>query len=60
MDYSLKQGVAKALKYVVIFLLPQLVDWFVVAYPEWAQLTVGGLLVWLVNLLKVRFGARIP
>ena len=58
MNYSLRRGFAKGLKYVVIFILPLLVDQFVIAYPQWAQLTVGGLLVVLTNWLKVRVGVR--
>jgi hypothetical protein len=64
MQYSIKEGLIKFVKYIVIFALPVLVDKFVVSYPEIAQLTVGGLLVVLVNWLKVRFGTiggvRIP
>lgn len=56
MNYSLKQGLLKGVKYFVIFLLPVLVDKFVIGYPEYAQLTIGGLLVILVNYLKIKFG----
>ena len=59
-DFSWKQMFVKGCKYIVIFGLPKLVDIFIVAYPEWAQLTVGGALVMLVNLLKAGLGARLP
>lgn len=58
MKFSFKQMFLKGLKYAVIFVLPVLVDRFVVAYPEWAQLTVGGVLVMAVNYLKVRVGLK--
>jgi hypothetical protein len=54
MKYSLKIGLLKALKYIAIFALPMLVDKFVVAYPQLAQLTVGGILVMLANYLKIK------
>ena len=58
MEYSLRKGFTKGLKYGIIFVLPLLVNQFIIAYPQWAQLTVGGLLVVLVNWLKVRVGVR--
>ena len=57
--YSLKQGLLKAVKYFVIFALPVLVDRFLYSFPELAQLTVGGILVALVNLAKVKYGAKL-
>lgn len=54
MKYSLKIGLVKALKYIAIFALPLLVDQFVVAFPQFAQLTVGGILVMLANYLKIK------
>jgi len=59
MDYSFKHGLYKALKYVVIFILPALVDRFIISYPEIAQLSVAGILVLLLNYLKVRVGVKI-
>ena len=53
--YSLKTGLLKGLKYFALFLLPVLVDKFVISYPEVAQLTVGGLLVVASNWLKIKF-----
>ena len=49
MNYSFKKTLYKGLKYLIIFGLPFLVDQFIVAYPEWAQLTVGGGVVMLAN-----------
>lgn len=57
-DYSFKKTIGKGIKYFLIFLLPILVDRFVVSYPGIAQLTVGALLVMLVNWLKVQVGLR--
>ena len=54
--YSLKIGLFKAFQYFALFALPVLVDKFVVTYPELAQLTLGAVLVALVNLLKVKYG----
>jgi len=39
MDYSFKHGLYKALKYVVIFILPALVDKFIISYPEISGIT---------------------
>lgn len=60
MDYSYKITLVKGLKYFVIFLLPFLVDQFIVAYPQWAQLTLGSGLVMLVNFGKNWAGLRLP
>jgi hypothetical protein len=54
MKYSLRKGILKVVKYFVIFLLPQLVNDMVVAYPEFFQLTVGALLVGIVNFITIR------
>jgi len=60
MEYSFRKTLGKGVKYFVIFLLPVLVDRFVVAFPEVAQLTVGAGLVMLTNYLKVKVGVRLP
>ena len=59
-EFSWKQNIGKGIKYLVIFVIPVLVDKFVVVYPEWSQLTIGALLVMLVNVAKVKWGVRIP
>lgn len=56
--FSFKLMALKGLKYVVIFGLPMLVDNFVVSFPEYAQLTLGGALVLLLNYLKIKVGVR--
>jgi len=50
----------KSLKYGILFGLPMIVDQFIISYPAYAQLTIGTLLTMLANLLKVRYGLRIP
>ena len=58
MKYSLKTGILKAIKYGIIFALPVLVNQFIVGFPEIAQLTVGGILVMIVNAIKIKTGTR--
>jgi len=55
MEYSFKKGAYKIVKYFLIFLLPFLVDQFIVSYPAIAQITIGALLVGIVNFLKIKF-----
>ena len=52
--------VLKGMKVFVVFLLPFLVDKFLVNYPEVAQLSVGAVLYMLLNWLKVGVGMRLP
>jgi len=54
MKYSFKKGLVKLLKYIIIFALPVLADKLIISYPEIAQLTAGGILVMIVNYLKVK------
>jgi len=58
MKYSIKIGIKKVIKGMIIFALPVLFNQFIVEYPQIAQLTVGGLLLGLVNLIKIKLGAR--
>ena len=58
--YSFVITLKKGLKYFLIFILPVLVDKFVVSYPQVAQLTVGALLVMLANFLKAKYSVRLP
>jgi hypothetical protein len=53
MKYDIKIGLKKGVEYFVIFLLPILVDKFIYSYPQLAQLSVGALLVMVVNFLKI-------
>lgn len=57
--YSLKKGFGKFAKYVIIFALPVAVDQLIYAYPNWAQLTLGGILVMGVNWLKVSVAPKL-
>jgi hypothetical protein len=54
-EYSFKITLIKGAKYFCIFLLPLLVDKFIISYPEIAQLTVGGILVMIANYAKFNF-----
>ena len=56
--YDFKVTLKKGIIYFVLFLLPVLVDKFLVSYPEIAQLTIGGLLVMGTNFLKHKVGVR--
>ncbi len=60
MKFDFKQMFLKSLKYGILFGLPMIVDQFIISYPAYAQLTIGTLLTMLANLLKVRYGLRIP
>ena len=58
MKYSLKVGFLKGFKFFVLFAFPVLIDKFVVSYPEFAQLSLGAILVMFSNFLKVRYGFK--
>lgn len=58
MKYSFKITILKGAKYFVIFGIPFLVNQFVITYPEWAQLTIGSLLVMLANWGKNWAGVK--
>jgi len=60
MEYSVKKGVGKVIKYFVLFVIPFLVNQFVIQYPDLAQLSVGALLVGVANWAKVKGGFRLP
>ena len=51
-NYSFKKTILKGIKYFVIFAIPFLVDQFIVVYPQWAQLTLGSILVMIANAGK--------
>lgn len=57
MEYSFIKGIVKGLKYVVIFLIAGLIFGLPV---EWQQLTIGGILVLILNALKVKWGLKVP
>ena len=52
MNYSFKKTLAKGLKYFLIFVFPFAVDQFVISYSQWAQLSLGALLVMISNFGK--------
>ena len=54
--YDYKKTVKEGLRSLALFLLPVLVDRFIVSFPEYAQLTIGGLLVAGRDWLKYRLG----
>lgn len=58
MKYDYKKTLIKALKYGVMFALPWAIDQFIVSYPQYAQLTVGAILVALANWLKHYVGVK--
>jgi len=55
MKFNFKQGLLKMLKYIAIFIIPVLADKFIISYPQIAQITVGGILVFIVNYLKITY-----
>ena len=59
MKYSIKKGIIKIVKYFLIFLIPSLVSVIIVEYPQICQISLGALLVGLVNYLKVK-GIKLP
>lgn len=52
--YSFKIGLMKGLKFFAIFALPVIVTGFIENFPNWANLTIGGILVMIVNFIKVK------
>ena len=54
MKFSIRKMFLKGLKYFVLFGLPIIVDKLIISYPKIAQLTLGGVLVMIVNWLKVK------
>lgn len=61
MEYSKFQGLVKGVKYGVIFLIAALIDQ-IIGQNLWGvnSITLGGVLVIVVNVLKVRYGLRLP
>jgi hypothetical protein len=60
MQFSYKTMWQKGLKYLVVFAIPFAVDSFIMTMPDIANLTIGSCLLMLVNVLKVKYGVRIP
>ena len=57
-NYSFTTTIGKVIKYGVIYAIPFLVDAFIYQMPTIANLTIGSVLVGLVNYLKVKGGVR--
>jgi len=59
MEYSAKKSVVKGIKYAVIFLIASGID-SVVSQNLWGinSITIGGLMVMLVNFLKHKYGVK--
>ena len=60
MKYSLKQTLVKGIKYLVLFGFPIIINQFTLKFPQYKELTVGAILVMIVNVLKIKLGAKIP
>lgn len=60
MEFSYKIMWLKGIKYLVVFALPFLVSSFIMTMPDIANLTIGTCLLMLVNILKAKYGVRIP
>lgn len=56
-SYSLFKGITKQIKVLVVLSIATLL---VGLKPEIKELTLGGILLWLMNYLKVRWGLKIP
>jgi len=54
MKYNLSKGLLKTVKALALFAIPVLIDAFIYQYPAIAQLTIGGLLTFAWNYLKVK------
>jgi len=60
MEFSYKTMLEKGFKYFIIFSLPFLVDMFIVSMPEIATLSIGTGLLMICNLLKAKYGMKLP
>ena len=58
--FSFKTMIFKGIKYFVLFGLPVLISGFGEYYPQWASLTIGGVLVMISNYLKIKVGVKLP
>lgn len=58
--FSWKQGLKKTIRVLVLFLLPYLVDQFIINVPQIAQISIGSLLVLITDFLKRKVGLRLP
>ena len=60
MKYSFWKSLIKAIKYPILVFLGVGVSGFIGIYPEWANMTVGGLMVLFYDILKRKSGLRLP
>jgi uncharacterized membrane-anchored protein len=58
-SYSFKKTLKKGVKYFVIFVLPFLVTGFIENFPSIANLTIGAVLLLIVDYLKHKVGLRV-
>ena len=49
--YSFAKGLGKGILSIIVFAVPIVIN----AFPEWANLTIGGLLTIAVNFIKVNY-----
>lgn len=57
-SFSWKKMLWKGIKSFICFAVAILIDKFIIAYPEWAQLTVGGVLIMFINWLKIQWSIK--
>lgn len=60
MEFSYKITLQKGVKYFVIFALPFLVDQFILTMPDIANISIGAGLLMICNLLKTKYGIKLP
>ena len=60
MEFSYKTTLQKGVKYFAVFALPFLVDTFILSMPDLANISIGAALLMIVNVLKAKYGLRIP
>jgi len=60
MEFSYRIMLEKGLKYFLVFSLPFLVDMFIYQMPEITNITIGTGLLMLCNLLKAKYGMKLP
>jgi hypothetical protein len=56
--YSYKITLQKGAKYFIIFLLPFMVNQFIIQMPDVANLTIGAALVMILNYVKMNFDIK--
>lgn len=59
-QYSYLKSIWKGIKYPVIVILGFVISGFIGDYPRYAELTVGGLLIFIYDWIKHKAGVRLP